>query len=216
MKQSLLFLLVLFAANRLHAQHVTLVPDKMNTVYTGVNTRISVSSDDYTCNQLVVKVNDKELDGKDCEYNFSPGETGMATLTVYGKQGSILKKIDEVPVRVKRLPDPIISLGGKADGYISPGALHASDGIDYKTPTDCNFDLRETISSFTITIYQSSDSELIFHQTYSNGVTKFDEETKRAFYKLRNNDLIVISNIRTQSPDISSRRISDISLRILN
>ena len=102
-----------------YAQQVVVGLDKMNVAYVGVVNPISVASDIYSCDELVVKVDNEVLHGKDCQYSFSPSKAGRVTIAIYGKHSGELKKIGGVPVRVCKIPEPVVSLADKTDGYIS-------------------------------------------------------------------------------------------------
>ncbi len=119
-------------------------------------------------------------------------------------------------VRVKRIPEPIVSLAGKTEGYISKARLSACNGPVVLFP-NCDYDLATKLITFTVTLYHQSASEVMFHRTFGNPTSaQFDEETKKMFDRLKRNDRIVISDIKIQAPDALSRQMADIKLTIFN
>ncbi len=66
MRKVLLFIASTISWATLFAQHAVVQLDYMNVAYIGLENPISITSDIYNCDQLVVKVNDTVLGGKDC------------------------------------------------------------------------------------------------------------------------------------------------------
>ena len=206
MKNTIALLIFLFVADVLHAQHVTVELDKMNT---------AISADNTQCDQLIIKVNNGTLTGKDCDYIYRPKEPGISKIEVYAQKRKELKKVGEQNIRVTRIPDPAVSINGKTGGYISRQELLTSYG-PVCTIQNCDFDIKFIIVSFSMTIVRGLDSSVVFQHHFTNQNAGFDDNTRETFTHLKHNDLVSIDDIKILSPDSMARNMPGLNFKISN
>ena len=123
---------------------VTASADKMNVFYVGVDNPLSISAAGIPSRMVKVNASNatikKESNGK---YIVKPAKTGTSIITV---SGGDLQPVN-LEYRVKRIPDPVILLGNKKGGTMSPAEFKAHQGprpfLD-----NFDFDAKCKISSF--------------------------------------------------------------------
>src|SRR5690349_12342151 len=84
---------------------------KMNVLYLGLDNPVIINAPGYS--NFSVKVSDGEIHrGKD-SYLVNVSKIGAASISIFSKNG---KLIDTRVFRVKRVPDPIATVGGIYEG----------------------------------------------------------------------------------------------------
>jgi gliding motility-associated protein GldM len=184
--------------------------DKMNVVYIGVDNPITVSS------------------GAGAEKtNVSPSGGGM-TLTKGAGPGKYIArattpdmkanlkvsvtggKATDFPIRVKRIPDPVPTLGGKLrGGNAQPGTIKAQSGI---VPLLENFDFeaRFNVESYTMVFVSKGE---IFRSEASGPL--FNAQMQAFLGRAKPKDVIYVEEIKVRGPDNTPRKIGQIVFTII-
>ncbi len=213
MKKKPLLVLSVITITALHAQHVVLGLDKMNVAYIGVPNPMSIASDIYSCDQLVVKEDGILLEGKDCQYNLHATKVGVTEIEIFGLRGHELVKIGVEAIRVKRLPDFAVAVAGSnSDGTISKSKLSKCYGPVVNT-AGFPYQTAVTITAFTITVYRSGMAEILFQKNTQS--EQFDPETRKIFQQLKDSDIVELSNIRARGPE-GSKKLQNLRLTLNN
>ena len=212
---NILFLALVFTAVHSYGQHVTIGLDKMNMAYVGVDNPVSITSDSYACDQLLVTTDNGKITGQGCDHNFSPDKIGVANINVYAQIRGEKKRIGGLRVSIRNLPTPVISIADRTEGYISKLQLLKSFGPGCTLP-NCDYDIKYTITNYSI-IITHKNGEQIFRRSYAGDKTNsFDDETRNVFGTLKRDDKIEIADIHITGPDNVVRSINNLKLAISN
>ena len=182
--------------------------DKMNVVYIGVDNPITISS------------------GAGDEKTSAVPTGGGITLTHSGPGKYIAKattpdlkahinvsvkggKTTDFPIRVKRIPDPVPTLGGKLrGGNAQPGTIKAQTGI---VPVLDNFDFeaRFNVESYDMVFVSKGE---IFRATTSGPL--FNAQMTTFLSRAKPKDVIYLEEIKVRGPDGTPRKIGQIVFTI--
>ncbi len=120
--------------------------DKMNVLYVGVKNPISVSAAGVKTGQLKVNASGTPLNKiNENQYIAEPKKPGKAVITVSGGGLSPTK----FEYRVKKIPDPVVYLGKKRGGSMSPAEFKAHQG-PVPILENFDFDARCKIDGFEL------------------------------------------------------------------
>mgnify|MGYP000439295140 FL=1 len=192
------------------SQEISVNPTKMNVVYIGVDNPITIMANGIDCEELTVKIKSGELvHVSDCDYIFKPGlKQGALFFYVFHKGNQIGK----YEYRVKRIPDPVITLGGKlGPGHINKGTLAAQTGI---IPILKNFDFqaRFVVKEYTMIIC-AKDFYHLEHQPNGPVLTR---EMKDAINKIDGRAEVIFSDVVVIGPDKSTRKLPELRYYLTN
>ena len=109
--------------------------------------------------------------------------------------------------RVKEVPDPLATIGGKNGGTLKKEELMAEDGL-FADLKDFDFDLKFTVTQFDVSFSGA------YVKTTSSKSNKFTDEQKGFFSKLNQGSIIFIDNIMAKGGDGSNRPLAPISFKI--
>jgi gliding motility-associated protein GldM len=185
-----------------------LMLDKMNVVYIGVDNPITISSgagDEKT----VVAPNgggitlSKAGPGKYIAKATTPDMKAGITVSVKGG------KTTPFPIRVKRIPDPIPTLGGKLrGGNAQPGTIKAQTGI---VPILDNFDFEARFNVESYDMVFVSKGEIL--RSSASGPL-FSTQMQTFLSRAKPKDVIYLEEIKVRGPDGSPRKIGQIVFTI--
>jgi len=182
--------------------------DKMNVIYIGVENPMTISSgagDEKTSVSITGGGASltKAGPGKYIAKATTPDLKGNITVSV--KDG----KTSQFPVRVKRIPDPVPTLGGTVEGGTkSPGIMKAQTGI---VPLLRNFDFEAKFNVESFDMVYSSKGE-IFRATGSGPL--FNEQMKGFINRAKPKDVIYVEEIKVRGPDGQPRKIGQMVFTI--
>jgi gliding motility-associated protein GldM len=138
------------------APAATVAADKMNVLYAGIENPVSV-----TASVPAEKVSISLTGGTDVktapgQYNISVPESLIGktiTVNIFADMGGKQQPMGSKEFRVKRVPDPVASLGGSTSKgrRISKAELLANPFILADMGTDFVYDLRWTVNSYQVT-----------------------------------------------------------------
>lgn len=190
----------------LSAQHVAIANAKMNVVYIGVDNPIDIAVSGQSMEKISVKVSSGEISGNSGKYIWrvsTPGK-GTVSVSVNGKE------ISSQDFRIKRIPDPVATIGKKMSGSLTVGEIKAQDGI---TAVLANFDFDAycEIQSFSMTVVPKNGDPI---DTPNKG-GKFERNAKNLIRNLQPGSIIYIENIKCRCPgDKSARKINSIVIKV--
>jgi gliding motility-associated protein GldM len=178
--------------------------DKMNVVYIGVENPITISSGAGDEKTSVVPNGggitlSKAGAGKYIAKATTPDMKAGISVSVKGG------KTTAFPIRVKRIPDPIPTLGGKLrGGNAQPGTIKAQTGI---VPILDNFDFeaRFAVESYDMVFVSKGE---IFRASTSGPL--FSAQMQTFLSRAKPKDVIYLEEIKVRGPDGSPRKIGQI------
>lgn len=183
--------------------------DKMNVVYIGVDNPITISSGAGDEKTTVTPAGGgmtitKSAPGKYVARATTPDM--KAGITVSVKDG----KSTQFPIRVKRIPDPVPTLGGKLrGGNAQPGTIKAQSGV---VPLLENFDFEARFNVESYNMVYVSKGE-IFRAEGSGPL--FNSQMQNFLSRAKPKDVIYIEEIKVRGPDNTPRKIGQIVFTII-
>ena len=204
----LLFLFTCSFPAMLSAQHFVISGDKMNKVYVGMPTRLTVVSGSCGCDALAVTA-DKgtitKIEG--CIYSYTPAQAGNAELSIFENKGGKATLIGKSTLRVKARPDPVATVGGKTGGVYPLNQFKAQVGLTVLM-ADFQFDKPYyQVSNFTFKTYRNG---ILLAEVPVNG-NIFSPECQRAMSGLAIGDKVIIDQIKAICPDCTIRSLNPIT-----
>ena len=183
--------------------------DKMNVVYIGVENPITISSGAGDEKTSVVPSGGglsltKSGPGKYIAKATTPDLKANIAVSVKGG------KTTNFPLRVKRIPDPIPTLGGKLrGGNAQPGTIKAQTGI---VPLLENFDFEARFNVESYRMVLASKGEI--YPVEGQGPT-FSAQAQALINRAKPKDIIYIEEIKVRGPDGSPRKIGQVVFTII-
>ncbi len=182
--------------------------DKMNVFYIGVPNPITVS---------VSGVSQRDVKATITTGNMSPAGAGQYLVQVpppAGKRTNVNltvggRVIDRKEFRIKRIPDPIPEVGGKAGGVLGTGEMKAQRGLIARLK-DFDFDARFEVLGFELTLAERGQDLLIV----SNKGARFNDKSKNLLNKAKVGSIYYFDNIKVRGPDKATRKLPSISFKI--
>jgi len=183
--------------------------DKMNVVYIGVENPLTISSGAGDEKTSVVPSGGgmtvtKAGPGKYIAKATTPDL--KANIKVSVKDG----KTTDFPLRVKRIPDPIPTLGGKLrGGNVQPGTIKAQSGI---VPILENFDFEARFNVESYRMVLASKGEI--YPVDGSGPL-FNDNMNKLISRAKPKDIIYIEEIKVRGPDGTPRKIGQVVFTII-
>jgi len=193
--------------------NVTISPTKMNVFYLGVANPVEISVPGIASENLSVTMSNGRVEKRADGYFVYPGKldaTGKNTsITVTATSNGESRSMGSEKFRVKEVPPPIATVGGKNGGILRKEDLLSEEGI-FADLIDFDFDLKFKVTQFEITFSGSSG----FDKSYKATGARFSNEQKDQFKKLTAGSAIIIDNIMAKGDDGPTRPLSPISFKI--
>lgn len=185
----------------------TIAATKMNVMYSGLENPISISAPGYTPDEINVRVTGgtlKTINKTKGEYEIVPTNVKeevhiYATVVKDGKSTTLCDK----PYRVKPVPDPIATIGGKV-GEISKTDILAAGKLE-ATMKDFDFDV-----SYKVLSYRYSKGGMLTNKVGA----EFDNEVKGDVRAAKRGDRFFFSDIVVQKPDGTTTNLGNIFITV--
>lgn len=194
------------------ARSVVVSPTKMNVLYIGVENPMKISVPGVPSNDVNASVEGagtlkKNPDGS---YTATVTQVGKVNVSVSAKIDGKVQAMGKEEFRVKRIPDPIPSLGGKLfGGNTQPGTIKAQSGL-VALLKDFDFDAKFSVVSFQMVF--SSKGEIFKAETQG---PLFNANMKAFLDRAKPKDIIFIDEIKVVGPDKSPRKLGQIAFTII-
>lgn len=132
----------------------TISPTMMNVVYMGVPNPLSISCPGVAQADLLPSTDNGTLSKQPGgEFNVTPSRIGNMTVFVSAKVNGEMRVMGKMELRVKGLPTPIPSIGGKKTPCITKNELLAAQGPMATYPEDFVYkNITPKVKSFTLSI----------------------------------------------------------------
>ncbi len=184
---------------------VSVSATKMNVFYIGVDNPIEISAAGVSSNDLKVSMSGagggsiKRADGGFVVNVTQQTPAGQFAKVNVSAPGITVAK----DFRVKRIPDPVPTLSGKAGGSIGNGEMRAQQAL---IPTLDNFDFDARCSVVGFQLIRSAKREDPVMNTNKGG--KFDGRSKELINMAKPGDIYVFDNIQCKCPgDAANRKL---------
>lgn len=186
---------------------VTVSADKMNVFYIGVDNPLSVSAAGVSSNDLVVKGEGVELSGSKGKYIVRASKPGAAKIICSG--GGLPSTPTEF--RVKRIPDPVVRLGGtKTDGIVKSGEMQAQRGL-LAMLDNFDFEARCDVQSYTMYYTRARQDPT---EVKGNGAS-FSGPALAAIQAAKPGDQYTFIDVKAKCPgDVAGRQVNGLAFQI--
>lgn len=184
----------------------SILADKMNVVYVGVDNPISVDLRHANANNLELNAEGASLRRVGTNYVLSGETIGDVTLTA-SLDGEV---ISERRFRAKRIPDPVVKLSNSAGGRMGSGEFKAQGGLAAFLD---NFDFEAycKVSGFMITRI-GKDGE---RQSNVNHGGKFGTSGSKLIQQASPGDIYTFTEVRVMCPgDQANRLLNSLAFHI--
>ncbi len=188
---------------------LTISPTKMNVFYIGVENPVSITVPGGPERVMpTISAGKIRRDGDDWMVYDLPKGRREAIITVSAIFSGKSKNMGASTFRLKTVPDPIATVGGKSDGLVSKSIILASPYLIAEMPAWFDFDLRFTVISYTfVTDVSGYISEIAVQ---GNRLTP---EITQMIRGAKKNKRIWFEDIAVRGPD-GERNISSVNLKI--
>ena len=189
--------------------------DKMNVFYIGVDNPVTVAAAGYSVEDVSLQASNCSISGdkghfivnglKAVDPNF------MVTINAKTKEG--LKKVGEMKIRVKKIPDPIAMLGGKPGGSMDAATFRVQIGPEARL-LNFDFDAKFKVVGFAYSAYPKGHDYIgPFPVTNNNGCRFGDNsDVVRVMKTAKAGDRIFLDHIIAVGPDGTKRDIGTLTL----
>ena len=194
--------------------------DKMNVFYIGVENPVTVSAAGYSVEDVYLQLPAGATQtGEKGHYSIKVSQP-MANFMVdiYAKSKSkdgAPSKISSIPIRIKKIPDPVAYVLKKREGLMS-AALFREAIAPQAVLENFDFDAKFTIYEFQYSMTPKGADIVGPFTAKKNGGVRFDdnEEIKRAKGKAKAGDRVYIEGIKAIGPDGTPRSLNPIILTL--
>jgi gliding motility-associated protein GldM len=191
---------------------VVVSPTKMNVLYIGVENPMEISVPGVSLNDV-----NASLDGAgtltrnaDGSYTANVTAVGKCHINVNAKLEGKVTPMGDKEFRIKRIPDPIPTLGGKLrGGNTQAGSIKAQSGI---VPLLENFDFEARFNVVSFEMVYSSKGEIFKEETTG---PLFSVKMKNFLDRAKPKDIIFIDEIKVVGPDKQPRKLGQIAFTII-
>lgn len=176
----------------------TVSPTKMNVMYRNLENPISVSAPGFNISDIKVSVTNGQIKQgqKAGEYFVTPGEEPITTVTAKALVDGKDVVLGTYEFRIKNVPLPIPSIGGKPSGKYAKNELQALGNVSVDLK-DFDFgDYEYTVVSYDVTTTIGG-----YGKTETNIGTKFNNKVIDIIKKSNRGQKIIFENIRVKEPN---------------
>ncbi|NNC95467.1 MAG: gliding motility protein GldM [Chitinophagales bacterium] len=186
--------------------------DKMNVLYIGVPNPITISVSGAKDSEVYASISSGSLSrasgiGKYTATVNSPGTTNVNVTATINEER---KNLGSMEFRVKRIPDPVPTLGGKLrGGKIQKGTLKAQSGI---VPLLENFDFEARFNVISFEMVYSTKGEVF----KAEGKGPLLTQTMKGYIdRAKPKDFVFLDEIKVKGPDGVPRRLNAIVFEVI-
>lgn len=146
-------------------------------------------------------------------YVKPPRGVRLVNISISADMDGKTQAMGGTPFRVKRVPDPLASSGGRYNGKISKGELSGFGRIAAGMSPDFPYPLRWVVSSFTVTVKRPSGSGE--KSEYTNSGAGFNPKTISMINSATPGSRVMFSDIQCSNPILGSRTtVNSLSFKI--
>jgi gliding motility-associated protein GldM len=185
--------------------------DKLNVIYAGIPNPFTVSAPGFP--NVSASISGGSMSGSGGKFivNVPASMIGReVSISVSGKNGANSLSLGSQRFRVKAIPPPITSFGGKtAGGTMSAARMGNINQVD-AVYDNFEFDLKARVTSFSVTVYKPRQEASTFPCSGNN----FSSQAKNALNALPYGTAVFLRNIIAQLPDGRTKQLNDMIFNI--
>ncbi len=188
---------------------ITVAPTKMNVFYLGVDNPVDVSVAGVQPNKIDISVTNARHVKQGSSYIIKPIRPGNAFVVVYANIDGHRREMGRKEFRVKTVPSPYAMVNGQKGGHINQSVLLAQLGVVAEMGEDFDFDLKFTITEFTVSAVVQG-----FVREFTSKSNRFTPEQMNLLKNLNRGNNVYIQDIKAVGPDGSTRPLSTINFKL--
>jgi gliding motility-associated protein GldM len=192
------------------APSVVVSPTKMNVFYNGVDNPVEISIPGVSMDKITATISKGIIKQTATGFVVQPG-SGATTcdITVYAIVDGAKRNMGTKNFRIKQVPPPIPRVSGITSKSVAKNELAAALGVIAEMPRDFDFELKFTITNFTLAATVRG-----FNQEESSKNQLFTDGQKRILNSLQSGSVVNIINIKAVGPGGDVRELNDLVIRI--
>lgn len=193
------------------AKAVVVSPTQMNVLYIGVPNPMEISVPGVGTGDVSASMTAGTLArNANGTYTATVSSVGKTMINVSAKVEGKVQPMGSKEFRVKRIPDPIPTLGGKLrGGNTQPGSIKAQSGV-VALMENFDFDAKFAVVSFQMVF--SSKGEIFKSEAQG---PLFNAQMKSFLDRAKPKDIIFIDEIKVVGPDKQPRKLGQIAFQII-
>lgn len=193
-------------------QSLVVSPTKMNVFYIlgkEVGNPIDISVPGVPKDKLTASCDNGSMVKKGSFWEVFPTKVGKANITVYAEIDGKKRSMGKMEFRVKRVPDPVPSLGGLKNGKIKKNVLMANTTKLRAEMKDFDFALKFNVVGFTLGATYNGD-----YTDYTVKGARLDDKMKNLVRNLPKGSQLFISDITAKGPDGKPRKLGALPVKL--
>jgi gliding motility-associated protein GldM len=190
--------------------NVVISPTKMNVFYLGVDNPVAISIPGISMDKISATISKGSIKPTGREFIVQPG-SGITTcdVTVYAIVEGTKRNMGTTTFRVKKVPDPITKIAGLNSKIATKSELASTFGVIAKMPDDFEFELKYTVTAFTLSALVGSFTEKGDSKNQS-----FTDAQKRIINTLKPGSQVMITDVKAIGPGGDERTLNDLVIKI--
>ncbi|MHC1703519.1 MAG: gliding motility protein GldM [Tenuifilaceae bacterium] len=190
--------------------NVVISPTKMNVLYLGVDNPVEISIPGISMDKISATISKGSIKPTGREFIVQPGQ-GITScdITVFAMVEGTKRNMGTKPFRVKKVPDPITKVAGLASKIATKNELASTFGVVAQMPPDFDFELKYTVTSFTLSAQVGG-----FSSDESSRSASFTDAQKRIINNLKSGNQVAITNVKAIGPGGDERILNDLVIKI--
>ena len=187
---------------------IAIAPVAMNVLYIGVDNPLHIAISGVPADKVSATINQGTLTKiSEGAYIARPARPGEATIKVFAEiDGQGIE--GTMDFRVKLIPVPVATVGGRTGGNIVKNDLLSQRGI-VADLGDFLFDVRFVVTQFDVSVSTSEGS-----RTESSNSQTFTDAQKALINDLKLGERVFFTNIKVRGPDSGVKDLRDVVFTI--
>lgn len=196
--------------------------DKMNVFYIGVDNPVTVTAAGYSVEDVSLQASNCSISGSKGHFVIkdlkNPDPKFVVNIMAKTKEGPV-KKVGDMPIRVKRIPSPIAMLGGKPGGVMG-ASLFRVQIAPAAVLENFDFDAKFQIISFSYTRLPKKGGDLIGPYVIANrGGCRLQGQganpnIEKDMLNARAGDKVFLDDIKAIGPDGTTRNLGTLLITL--
>lgn len=188
----------------------TISATKMNVFYIGVDNPVDISASGVAKDKIRASISNGSIVKNANGWVVRPGKVGTAKISVSAEVQGENKNMGSSDFRVKQIPKPEASIGGKSGGNIKGAALKAASGIRAAMES-FDFEVTVVVSSFKMGYVASNG---LLEEVSVNG-NKFTSEVRNKIAGLKRNSKVFFEDIKVKMPDGRTVTLAPVNFKVI-
>jgi len=189
--------------------NLVVAPTKMNVFYLGVDNPVEISVPGTPADRIIASSNNGRIVTSGAGYIVRPTKEGSCDISVSVRENGSTRSMGSKPFRVRKVPDPYVTLAGYPGGSLSKSQILGELGPRATMPDWFEFDLTFDVVSFNLSATQGG-----FTRTLGSTSANFTSEQREMLRAVNPGSKIYIEDVMAVGPDGTQRNIGTIVVKV--